>query len=90
MILAKKDHIEGLGPVPLMGLGPVWLIPVLLRCVIDPSEEKSYLGVGSGPILELGPVPFRGWNQSHYGVGTGPAEGLGPFWLGPVPLRCWN
>ena len=42
LILAKKDHIEGLGPVPLMGLGPVWLIPVLLRCVIDPGEEISF------------------------------------------------
>ena len=74
LILAKKDNIDGLGPVPLRGcdrshwgVGTVWLGPVTLRCWDQSRQRKIILRVG-----------------------TGSAEGFGRVWLGPVLLRCWD
>ena len=65
LILAKKDNIDGLGPVPLRGWDqsrrgdgtvPVGSSPAVVLGWILPNKDH---------IEGLGPVPFWGWDRSR-------------------------
>ena len=89
---AKKDLIKGLGPVLLRGRDRSGWVQSSYVVGIDPTEQRSYWGVGTGPVLGLEPIPLRDWNQSSSAevLGLIPVKKDLIEGLGPVSLSGWD